>query len=159
MIQRRSRCGPRCGNTWRAEREFFQKHQYDQAEQEYRAALLLDAQNALLYVSLAYTLVQQNKWDDAATAAREALRLNPNSALAHSILGAAQENKGDRQAALWRITARPTRWTPIMRNSSRRTTACRSRLPRRRPHAAPVHYDGSDHGQPLLCHSKTHGAG
>ncbi|MGA3328388.1 MAG: tetratricopeptide repeat protein [Terriglobia bacterium] len=80
--------------------EFFQKRQYDQAEQEYRAALLLDAQNALLYVSLAYTLVQENKWDDAATAAREALRLNPNSALAHSTLGAAEEKKGDRQNAL-----------------------------------------------------------
>jgi len=50
--------------------EYFQKHQYDQAEQEYRAALLLDSQNALLYVSLAYSLAQQNKWDDATAAAR-----------------------------------------------------------------------------------------
>ncbi len=80
--------------------EFFQKRQYDQAEQEYRAGLLLDPQNALLYLSLAYTLVQENRWDDASAAAHEALRLNPNSALAHSILGAAEERKGDRAAAL-----------------------------------------------------------
>jgi len=80
--------------------EFFQKRQYAQAEQEYRAALLLDPQNAYLYVTLAYALDQQNKWDDAATAAREAVRLNSNSALAHSILGLALEKKGDRQGAL-----------------------------------------------------------
>ena len=36
-----------------------------QAEQEYRAALLLSPQNADLYLSLAYILDQQNKWDDA----------------------------------------------------------------------------------------------
>jgi tetratricopeptide (TPR) repeat protein len=80
--------------------EFFQKHQYDQAEQEYRAALLLNPQSADLYMNLAYILDQQKKWDDAATAAREALRLNPNSGLAHNFLGLALEMKGDRQGAL-----------------------------------------------------------
>ncbi len=80
--------------------EFFQKRQYDLAEQEYRAGLLLDPQNPLLYVSLGITLIQENRWDDAAAAAREALRLNPNSALAHSTLGATEEKKGDRAAAL-----------------------------------------------------------
>ena len=80
--------------------EYFQKGQYAQAEQEYRAALLLDPQDSYLYLSLAYALDQQNKWDDTAAAAREAVRLNPNSALAHSILGVALENKGDRQGAL-----------------------------------------------------------
>ncbi|HMD84862.1 MAG TPA: tetratricopeptide repeat protein [Terriglobia bacterium] len=80
--------------------EFFQKRQYPQAEQEYRAALLLNSENADLYVSLAYILDQQSKWDDAVTAAREALRLNPNNAFAHSILGLALEKKGDRQGAL-----------------------------------------------------------
>lgn len=80
--------------------EYFQKGQYDQAEQEYRAGLLLDQQNSLLYVSLAITLIQENRWDDAAAAAREALRLNSNSALAHSTLGATEEKKGDRAAAL-----------------------------------------------------------
>ncbi len=80
--------------------EFFQKGQYDQAEQEYRAGLLLDPQNSLLYLSLAITLIQENRWDDAAAAARQSLRLNPNSALAHSTLGATEEKKGDRAAAL-----------------------------------------------------------
>jgi tetratricopeptide (TPR) repeat protein len=80
--------------------EYFQKGQYAQAEQEYRAALLLNPQDAYLYVSLAYALDQQNKWDDTATAAREAVRLNSSSALAHSILGLALENKGDRKGAL-----------------------------------------------------------
>ena len=80
--------------------EFFQKHQYAQAEQEYRAALRLNAQNADIYMSLAYILGQQKKWDEAATAAREALRLNPSSGLAHSFLGLALEMKGDRQGAL-----------------------------------------------------------
>src|SRR5208337_4750934 len=80
--------------------EYFQKHQYDQAEQEYRAALLLNPQSADLYMNLAYILDQEKRWDDAATAAREALRLNPNSGLAHNFLGLALEMKGDRQGAL-----------------------------------------------------------
>lgn len=80
--------------------EYFQKHQYDQAEQEYRAALLLNPQGADLYMNLAYILEQEKRWDDAAAAAREALRLNPNSGLAHNFLGLALEMKGDRQGAV-----------------------------------------------------------
>jgi Flp pilus assembly protein TadD len=57
--------------------ELKQKGQYAEAEQEYRAALLLDPQNADLYANLAYVLVQQKKWHDAVSAAREALRLWP----------------------------------------------------------------------------------
>jgi Flp pilus assembly protein TadD len=55
--------------------ELKQKGQYAEAEQEYRAALLLDPENADLYANLAYVLVRQKKWDDAVSAAREALRL------------------------------------------------------------------------------------
>ena len=80
--------------------EYFQKHQYDQAELEYRAALLLASQDADLYVSLAYILDQEKKWDDAATAAHQALQLNPNSGMAHEFLGLALEMKGDRAGAL-----------------------------------------------------------
>jgi len=54
--------------------ELKQKGQYAEAEQEYRAALLLDPENADLYANLAYVLVRQKKWDDAVSAAREALR-------------------------------------------------------------------------------------
>ena len=80
--------------------QFFQKRLYTQAEQEYRAALLLDSQNADVYAGLAYILMQQNKWDDAASAAREALRLNPNNDAAHNNLGAALEHKGDLDGAI-----------------------------------------------------------
>ena len=80
--------------------EFFQKRQYAQAEQEYRAALLLDPQNADLYDSLANALGQQNKWDDAASAAREAIRLNPNNDMAHISLGITLEGKADWDGAI-----------------------------------------------------------
>jgi tetratricopeptide (TPR) repeat protein len=75
--------------------ELAKKGQYADAEQEYRAALLLDSQNADVYVSLANVLLQQQKWDDAASAGREAARLNPNNAFAHVVLGAALLKKGD----------------------------------------------------------------
>jgi len=75
--------------------ELYQKRQYAQAEQEIRAALLLDSQNADLYLSLANILVKQDKLDDAVSAGREALRLNPNSEAGHFNLGVALEAKGD----------------------------------------------------------------
>jgi len=56
--------------------ELAEKEQYLDAEQEYRAALLLDSQNADVYVSLAYVLIEQKKSDDAASAARQAVRFN-----------------------------------------------------------------------------------
>jgi len=80
--------------------ELKRKNQYAEAEQEYRAALLLDPRNADLYVSLAYLLSLQNKWDDAASAGREALRFDPNNGGAHNNLGVALEKKGDLRGAL-----------------------------------------------------------
>jgi len=80
--------------------ELSHKGQYAEAEQQYRAALLLDSQNADLYTSLAYVLYQQGKAEDAASAAREALRLNPNNDRAHTNLGAALRNKGDLDGAI-----------------------------------------------------------
>jgi len=77
------------------DQERGQENQYAAAEQEYRAALLLDFQNDDLYVSLADVLSQQEKWDDAASAAREALRLNPNNDMARSSLGVVLGGKGD----------------------------------------------------------------
>jgi tetratricopeptide (TPR) repeat protein len=74
---------------------FDQKGQYAQAEQEYRAALLLDPHSADLYDGLVYVLGHQKKWDDAESAAREALRLHPNLAEAHSWLAYVLVNKGD----------------------------------------------------------------
>ena len=75
--------------------ELAKKGEYAEAEQEYRAALLLDSQNADLYISLGFVLDRQEKWDDALAAAREAVRLNPNYELAHYNLGVALGRKGD----------------------------------------------------------------
>ncbi len=73
-----------------------QKGQHAEAEQEYRAALLRDSENAGIYYEiLADILNQQQKWDDAAAAASEAQRLNPNNDMAHNNLGVALGNKGD----------------------------------------------------------------
>jgi len=80
--------------------ELMKKSQYTEAEQEYRAALLLDPRNDDVYVSLAQALICQEKWDDAASAAREAVRLNPNSEFAHVALGAALGSKGDRDGEI-----------------------------------------------------------
>ncbi len=82
--------------------ELRKKGQYAEAEQEYRAALLLDSQNADLYVSLAYVLAKEERWDDAEAAAREALRLNPEVDAAHNNLGVilAFGHKGDWDGAI-----------------------------------------------------------
>ncbi len=80
--------------------EFFKKDQYAEAEQEFRAAMLLDSQNGDLYVSLGVVMGRQKRWDDAAAAAREALRLNPNDAEAHFFLGFALGEKGDRDGEI-----------------------------------------------------------
>ena len=80
--------------------ELYQKNQYAEAEMEYRAALLLDSQNADVYAGLAAVLDEQQKWDDAESAAREALRLDPNNDMAHVNLGFALANKGDVDGAM-----------------------------------------------------------
>lgn len=73
---------------------------YALAEQEYRKALQLDPQNADLYVSLAYVLIPQQKWDDTESAARSALRLDPKNDMAHNNLGVALGSKGDLDGAI-----------------------------------------------------------
>ena len=87
--------------------EFEQKRRYAEAEQEFRAALLFDSQNADLYASLAYVLNREEKWEDSAAAARQALRVNPENerardflVLAHTGRGLALEKKGDLDGAI-----------------------------------------------------------
>jgi Flp pilus assembly protein TadD len=80
--------------------ELAKKADYALAEQEYRAALQLDPQNADLYVSLAYVLIPQQKWDETQSAARAALRLDPNNDMAHNNLGVALGSKGDLDGAV-----------------------------------------------------------
>jgi tetratricopeptide (TPR) repeat protein len=80
--------------------ELTKKGQYAGAEHEFRAALILDSQNADLYESLADVLGRQEKWDDTESAAREALRLNPNLEEAHYNLGVTLGHKGDGEGAI-----------------------------------------------------------
>ncbi|MGD1155397.1 MAG: tetratricopeptide repeat protein [Terriglobia bacterium] len=80
--------------------ELAKRGQYAEAEQEYRAALLLDSRNADVYMSLSYVLIVQNKWAEAASAARHALRLNPKDDIAYNNLGVALDNKGDVAGAI-----------------------------------------------------------
>ncbi len=74
--------------------ELKRKGQYAEAEQEFRAALSSGPQ-ADIDLSLAIVLGRQRKWDDDVTAAREALRLDPNNGMAHIILGVALAGRGD----------------------------------------------------------------
>ncbi len=76
------------------------KGQYAEAEKEFRAALSLGPPDADLYLGLASVLGRQRKWDDDVTAAREAVRLNTNSVLAHIVLGLALGGKGDWDGAV-----------------------------------------------------------
>ncbi len=80
--------------------ELANKGQYSQAEQEYRAALLHDSQNADVYFGLSYVLNQQKKWDASVSAARQAVRLNPNNEWARANLGNAILSKGDVDGAI-----------------------------------------------------------
>lgn len=75
------------------------KGQYADAEKEFRAAIALTRPDADIYLSLAMVLGRQKKWDEDLTAAREALRLNPDSEMAHIVLGLALGGKSDWDAA------------------------------------------------------------
>ncbi len=80
--------------------ELARKADYAQAEQEYRAALQIDPDDAELYVSLAYVMIPQQKWDDTVTAARQAIKLDSENDMAHNNLGVALGSKGDLDNAI-----------------------------------------------------------
>ena len=80
--------------------EFYQQEKYPDAEEEYRAAVLLDPQNAALHVALWVALNQLNKSDEALAEAREALRLDPESDLAHFSLGTTLLHQGNDDGAI-----------------------------------------------------------
>ena len=56
--------------------DFEGKQLYAQAEQEYRAAIQIDANNAGLQSALGHVLLLERKWDDAISALREAYHCN-----------------------------------------------------------------------------------
>ncbi len=65
-----------------------------QAEQEYRAALQLDASNEAVESALGHVLVEERKWDDAINTLRAAIASRPDDAVAHNNLGVALETAG-----------------------------------------------------------------
>ncbi len=69
--------------------DLMKRGRADEAEQEYRAAIQLDPQNADLWASLSDALNSQSKGDEAISAAREAVRLDPANEPAHVYLAIA----------------------------------------------------------------------
>ena len=71
----------------------------DEAIQEYRDALRINPNDALLHNNLGVAIGDQGKLDQAIEQYQEALRLNPALALAHYNLGECLRKKGERDAA------------------------------------------------------------
>jgi len=76
------------------------KGQYADAEKEFHSALTAGAPDADVYLALASVEGQQRKWDDEVTAAREALKLNPNDANVYSNRSGAWIGKGEYDKAI-----------------------------------------------------------
>jgi Flp pilus assembly protein TadD len=87
--------------------ELFKQKRYAEAEQEYRAALQLDANNLWPHFFLAQVFDEQHNWDGAILEYRQAIRLSPDNAdlpillrALHVLLGAALADKGDHDGAI-----------------------------------------------------------
>jgi len=80
--------------------ELLRNKQYVDAEDQYRAAIQLDPQNADLHIALGMALGRQGDWDGQIAEDREALRLNPNNDRAHLNLGFALARKNDQEGAM-----------------------------------------------------------
>ncbi len=72
----------------------------DEAIQEYRDALRINPNDALLHNNLGVAIGDQGKLDQAIEQYHEALRLNPALALAHYNLGECLRQTGDRDGAV-----------------------------------------------------------
>ena len=62
--------------------ELLQNRRYAEAEEEYRAAIKLDPQNAYLHIALSRDLTFEKKTDEASQEARLAIGLNPDNEIA-----------------------------------------------------------------------------
>jgi serine/threonine-protein kinase len=80
--------------------DFERKQLYPQAEEEYRAAIQIDPNNAALQSALGHVLLQERKWDEAISALRGATALQPDDAVAHNNLGVALQTVGNVADAL-----------------------------------------------------------
>jgi tetratricopeptide (TPR) repeat protein len=65
----------------------FQAGKLLQAEETYMAAILVDPREISYYIELAKVRIFAGKYDDAEIAARDALVIDPDSAIAHAVLG------------------------------------------------------------------------
>jgi serine/threonine-protein kinase len=75
--------------------EFEHRQLYPQAEQEYRAAVQIDPNNAASQSALGHVLLQERKWDEAISSLRAATSLQPDDAVAHNNLGVALQTVGN----------------------------------------------------------------
>jgi serine/threonine-protein kinase len=74
--------------------DFESQRLWAQAEEEYRAAAKLDANDATLFSALGNVLIQEKKWDEGMAALREAVTLRPDDAVTHNNLGVALQTVG-----------------------------------------------------------------
>jgi tetratricopeptide (TPR) repeat protein len=65
----------------------FQSGKLQQAEASYEEAIMVDPREPSHYIELARVRMFAGNYEEADTAARDALVLNPDSALAHGVLG------------------------------------------------------------------------
>jgi serine/threonine-protein kinase len=75
--------------------DFEQKQLFSQAEDEYRAALKIDPNNAAVQSALGHVLVEERKWDEAISVLRAAIASQPDDAVAHNNLGVALQTVGN----------------------------------------------------------------
>lgn len=80
--------------------ELIHQDKVEEAEQEYRSALVLSPHNPDILVPLSGDLENQEKWDDAIGVAREALQVDPNNDMAHVNLGIGLGSKNDVDGAV-----------------------------------------------------------
>lgn len=80
---------------------FADQQRWEEAERAYRSAYINDMQNADINTALSFVLVQQKsganlaaKWVEAEIAARRAIAIEPNNAVAYDRLGVALEARG-----------------------------------------------------------------
>lgn len=79
--------------------ELIHQDKVEQAEQEYRAALLLSPDDPDILVPLSGDLENLERWNEAINVARQALRVDPNNDMAHVNLGIALGSTNDTAGA------------------------------------------------------------
>jgi len=80
--------------------ELQRSERWGEAEQEYRSASQLDAEDPAIHLALANVLGNQKRWDEAIVEFRETLARRPNDTNAHLGLSNALEQKHDLTGAI-----------------------------------------------------------